>query len=66
MIIGAYAPNMDQQQFWEEIRSLLDEHDHSILLLGDFNTVMDTRLDCSGKVKVVGGSTMSPSFYMSA
>lgn len=44
---------MEQQQYLEETGLLLDAKDQDRLMLGDFNTVMDTKLDYSSITKIM-------------
>lgn len=45
-LIGVYAPNGFQQLFWQDIFSHVGS-EQEIIVLGDFNVVLDTRLDRS-------------------
>lgn len=47
-IVGVYAPNKAQAPFWEKVcNELLDGFQDSILMSGDFNAVLDPKLDRS-------------------
>lgn len=45
-LIGVYAPIGSQQLFWLEVFSYVGS-EQEVLMLGDFNTVFDTKLDRS-------------------
>lgn len=46
-IIGVYASNVGQQRFWEDLTSAIGNGDQKVLLMGDFNSVLDPVLDLS-------------------
>lgn len=57
-MIGIYAPNRSQHSFWRKIFSQVSSG-QEILLLGDFNADLDTKLDRS---KPSGTPEISPVF----
>lgn len=47
IIIGVHVPNNDQQELWTDISLLLTEEDTNIVLLRDYNAVLDASMDTS-------------------
>lgn len=51
-IIGVYAPNTGQEDFWEKHAMIIGCIEHQILLLGDCNTVLYPGFDRSGRGQI--------------
>ena len=47
-LCGIYAPNNDSPAFFDKIRSILNRCSEKIIIVGDFNLVMDTQKDRIG------------------
>lgn len=55
IIVGIYTPNTGQPEFWDKIYSDLgDTSGYESIMLGDFYTIFDTKLDRSSKASTVG------------
>lgn len=50
--IGVYAPNMSQEAFWKKLGTMVGISEHSVLMLGDFNNLINPELDCTGNSQI--------------
>lgn len=55
VMVGVYAPNKQQILFWDELfGELTDDCNSEILMMGDFNAVLDRNMDRSGASSTPG------------
>ena len=47
-LCAVYAPNKDSPGFWNNIFSISSEFHHQLIIMGDFNTCLDCKLDRTG------------------
>ena len=51
-LINIYGPNRDEPDFYEEINKYIKYLDNQIILVGDFNMVLDPDKDCKNYVNI--------------
>lgn len=55
IIVGVYAPNRQQTEYWEEIFNYLQYNaKHGVIMLGEFNAALNVDLDRSSKTATSG------------
>ena len=54
LLVGVYAPNEDKDEWWEELYEKIDALNYrDVIIVGDFNQIMDPELDCKNYVSDV-------------
>ena len=51
-LINIYGPNRDEPDFYEEINNYIKNFDNQVILVGDFNMVLDPDKDCKDYVNI--------------
>ena len=51
-LINIYGPNRDEPDFYEEINNYIKNLDNQVILVGDFNMVLDPDKDCKDYVNI--------------
>ena len=47
LLVAVYAPNKDEDNWWMELQEKIERLDYrDIIIVGDFNQIMDPNLDC--------------------